>query len=180
MARPQRRAQFDHTKFLSDDERKHLELVLAKFRDKDPRNCLIIELALKTGIRAQEILNLTKSDILVSQKAIFVRALKGGKNREMPLDHKLFGRLLKWAHLCDHRDLLFDISYMQLYRIWLEYRPVKKKFHSLRHTFAIWLYQRTKDLRLVQSALGHRDYQNTMIYLDYVSSTSELRRAIVG
>jgi integrase len=172
-------ASFDHTKFLSDDERKHLESLIEKYRSEDVRNILILELALRTGIRAQEILNLRKEDLLVKQKAIFVRALKGGKNREMPLETKLMQRLKKWAD-AQPSEALFDIGYRQLVNVWETYRPVKKKFHCLRHTFAIWLYRRTKDLRMVQMALGHRDYKNTMIYLDYVNSTSELRSAIIG
>jgi integrase/recombinase XerC len=56
---------------------------------------------------------------------------------------------------------------------------VPKKFHSLRHTFAIELYQKTKDLRLVQVALGHRNITNTMIYADYVYSQQELRKLIL-
>jgi len=74
---------------------------------------------------------------------------------------------------------LFPISYHRLYQIWHQYRPVAKKFHSLRHTFAIRLYRKTKDLRLVQVALGHRNITNTMIYADYIYSQQELRKLIL-
>ena len=76
-------------------------------------------------------------------------------------------------------DLLFPISYSRLIQIWEHYRPTHKKFHSLRHTFAIRLYKKTKDLRLVQVALGHRNITNTMIYADYVYSQQELRKLIL-
>ncbi len=36
--------------------------------------------------------------------------------------------------------------------------------HTLRHTFATRLYEKTKDLRLVQRALGHRRVTTTEIY----------------
>jgi integrase/recombinase XerC len=68
---------------------------------------------------------------------------------------------------------------MRLYQIWQFYRPVPKKFHALRHTFAIELYQKTKDLRLVQVALGHRNITNTMIYADYIYSQQELKKLIL-
>ena len=50
--------------------------------------------------------------------------------------------------------------------------------HSAQHAWAA-LYQKTKDLRLVQVALGHRNITNTMIYADYVYSQQELRRLIL-
>ncbi len=36
--------------------------------------------------------------------------------------------------------------------------------HMLRHTFATDIYRETKDIRLVQKALGHADLSTTMIY----------------
>lgn len=36
--------------------------------------------------------------------------------------------------------------------------------HTLRHTFATDLYRETKNIRLVQKALGHSDLSTTMIY----------------
>ncbi|CAM5999402.1 unnamed protein product [Sphagnum balticum] len=39
--------------------------------------------------------------------------------------------------------------------------------------------QKTKDLRLVQVALGHRNITNTMVYADYIYSQQELRKLIL-
>jgi integrase/recombinase XerC len=41
-------------------------------------------------------------------------------------------------------------------------RPVS--LHSLRHTFATRLYEKTGDLHLVQRALGHRQITTTEVY----------------
>ena len=36
--------------------------------------------------------------------------------------------------------------------------------HTLRHTFATDLYRNTRNIRLVQKALGHSDLSTTMVY----------------
>ena len=38
--------------------------------------------------------------------------------------------------------------------------------HMLRHTYALGLYERTKDIRLVSQALGHQSITTTMAYLE--------------
>ena len=38
--------------------------------------------------------------------------------------------------------------------------------HSLRHSWGTYLYQKTKDLRLVQKELRHRSPQTTAVYAD--------------
>ena len=45
--------------------------------------------------------------------------------------------------------------------------------HALRHTFATDLYAETKNLRLVQKALGHADVSTTMIYTHLVDGALE-------
>jgi integrase/recombinase XerD len=40
--------------------------------------------------------------------------------------------------------------------------------HTLRHTFATDIYRETKNIRLVQKALGHSDLSTTMIYTHIV------------
>lgn len=172
------RYSLNKNKYLLPPEVERLEKILDTYKDKDPRNYLIIQLALKTGGRAQEILNLGKSDLNTYDESVYIRGIKGSNDREIPLTSELFKRLYRYAESQDGFRI-FDISYDRLYQIWDQYRPVHKKFHSLRHTFAIKLYQKTKDIRLVQVALGHRNITNTMIYADYVYSQTELRRLIL-
>ena len=40
--------------------------------------------------------------------------------------------------------------------------------HTFRHTFATDIYRETKNIRLVQKALGHSDLSTTMIYTHIV------------
>ncbi len=165
-------------KYLLPPEVERLYKLLLDHELRDPRNCLMIQVAIRTGARAQEVLNLNRADLNAYDESIFIRGLKSSNDREIPVPRELFGRLHRYSeHLTTTR--LFPITYDRLYQIWSLYRPVPKKFHSLRHTFAIQLYQKTKDLRLVQVALGHRNITNTMVYADYVYSQQELKKLIL-
>lgn len=45
--------------------------------------------------------------------------------------------------------------------------------HTLRHTFATRLYRETKNIRLVQKALGHSELSTTMIYTHIIDDELE-------
>ena len=178
MAGTNQRYQLNKNKYLLSPEMERLTKILSDFELKDTRNCLILWIALKTGARAQEILNLQKSDLNSYDESIYIRGIKGSNDREIPLHSDLFKKLQRYSD-AQSGTKLFDITYDRLYQIWQLYRPIPKKFHALRHTFAIELYKKTRDLRLVQVALGHRNIANTMVYADYVYSQQELRRLIL-
>lgn len=178
MRKKQIRYSLNKNKYLLDPEIERLEKVLDTYIDKNERDCLLLQLALKTGARAQELLNLRKSDLNQYDETVYIRGIKGSNDREIPLKHDLFLKLKKHAEV-QSADLIFPISYNRFRQIWEHYRPIEKKLHALRHTFAIRLYRKTKDIRLVQVALGHRNITNTMIYADYVYSQQELRKLIL-
>lgn len=165
-------------KYLLDPEIDRLHYILQSFRDKDARNCTLLWLLLHTGARAQEALNLRPEDLNNFDRSVFIRGIKGSNDRELPLPSWLFDRLEREAGKAGVSPI-FPITYNRLRQIWDLYRPVHKKLHGLRHTFAIRLYKKTKDLRLVQVALGHRNITNTMIYADYAYSQQELRKLIL-
>jgi site-specific recombinase XerD len=176
--RKRQRYSLNKTKYLLEPEADALELTLSRFADKDTRNVLLLELALRTGARAQEILNIQRSDLNAYEETVLIRGLKGSSDREIPISRALFQRLMEFAAKSPS-EKIFDITYNRFRDIWVNYRPTPKKLHALRHTFAIRLFKKTKDLRLVQMALGHRNITNTMVYADYVYSQSELRKLIL-
>lgn len=178
MKRIANRYSLNKTKYLLEPEVDMLEDIFKKFSHSDERNILLLELALRTGARAQELLNLRKLDLNTFDETILIRGIKGSSDREIPIPRALFERLQKFVKQAPG-DRVFDLSYNRFREIWTQYRPVEKKLHSLRHTFAIRLFKKTRDLRLLQVALGHRNISNTMIYADYVYSQSELRRMIL-
>lgn len=164
-------------KCLTESEYASLVQLLEKHKSepKDQRNVTLLFLMLATGVRASEALALTGKSLQVDNKSIFIESFKGSNDREFPVPPWLFKRL---ASLADGDARLFPISYSRLVQIWHHYRPVKKKLHSLRHTFAVRFYRRTLDIRLLQKALGHRFLSNTTIYLDYTHTVEQFRKGV--
>lgn len=180
-------------KILSSSEETHLRAVLRRGFQRgleEVRNSLLFTLLLDLGPRIQELLDVRVRDFNPSQGSLFIRALKGSNDREMPVDKPLAGRLknfiLKlfnathWAAI-DPDAKIFDITYTRAYQLWQIYSPNKDKtMHSMRHTFAVNLYTKTKDIRLVQLALGHKNILNTLVYLDFVYRQSTMRQLMYG
>jgi integrase len=155
------------SKFLDDSE--VCELLSSLPRG---RNGLLIELALRCGARASELLAISKGDLDSRHRTVFIKGLKGSNDRYVTLPRVFFDKLKYYADK-QTGPLVFDIGYTRFHQIWEHYRPAsKKKIHALRHTFAINLYKACKDLHIVKQCLGHKSLNNTMIYLDFVNSHS--------
>lgn len=163
----------NHKKYLTDDE---YNALLTKIQETQGRDSLLFGLLLVTGARASEVLKLEVGDIDVNGSKVFLRGLKGSLDRDMPLPPWLMGRLVEYVG--SRRGRVFDIGYRRLYDIWLGFRVCSKKIHALRHTYAVRGYRRSKDIRLIQGALGHRWLSTTMIYQTYEHSVEE-RRALL-
>jgi integrase/recombinase XerC len=169
---------FGANKYLSDKESEYLESLLWKNIQPELRNCLMLLLLLKTGARSGELLALEKRHVNTQYKSIYITGAKGSNDREIPLEHKLFTQLMKYCKDMKDDELLFNLSYERLYQVWSMYRPVKKGLHSLRHSAAINLYKKCKDIRLVQRFLGHKSITSSEVYQQYVYTQSELRKVL--
>ncbi len=168
--------QINKTKYLNDEELQHLKSILVK---DSSRNSILLQIALATGARASELISIGPKDLDDINQSVFIRGLKNSNDREIPLEPFLYDALKRLA-MSSNGKRVFGIGYSRLVAIWDYYRPVNKKFHSLRHTFAIELFKRTKDINLVRIAVGHRNIMNTMVYADYLYRTEELRKLLIG
>lgn len=165
-------------KYLTEAEQDHLEHLIGLYRLTDLRNTTMLLFMLKTGARPQEVLNVTWSDIDFNRCKVFIKTLKGGNNRNLPLEPILVARL-KLMGIGKGSARVFGIGYRQFNNIWALYRPCKKTLHCLRHTFAVNTYRRSRyNLKMVQYALGHTSINTTSIYLEIEQSMDELRAAI--
>lgn len=169
---------FASHKFLTPAEDLHLSVLLDKERS---RNSLILTLLRRYGMRQSELLLLRPCDLNPEAKSMKIPGLKGSNPRELPLSDDLFLRLSEQAATCPSEDMkIFPIGRHMVQAIWRYWRPCNKPLHALRHTFAIEMYKKTQDIHLVKNLLGHKSIANTLIYLDFVQSQDEFRKALVG
>lgn len=163
-------------KFLTQEEDMRLGEILNRYQNRDT---LIFAILRRYGMRSGELLATTPLDLDRSAMTLLIRGSKGSKSRLFPISKDLFTRLCQEADKCPTpSSRIFDISYNRLCDIWHHYRPVPKKLHSLRHTFTIATFRKTRDHRFVQKALGHKHLATTEIYLDFEYSTDELNKAL--
>lgn len=164
----------DARKFLNHEEREYLEALLKSHLETDLRNATMLLTALHSGARANELLALTWHEINTATGEIFLATLKGGRPRPIVVPKYVREALARLRATSPTKP--FDISYQRLVAIWHTYRPNNKPLRALRHSFAMRAYERTKDIRFVQRALGHRSIANTMVYLEYNYDAREFKK----
>jgi len=124
-----------------------------------------------TGLRLREALSIRLSDIDLNTNTIYI-TVKRGKRREIFLPQGLIELIQNYyySHRYKPHNPLFRKRFRtyQYYfeRVGLEALGKKIHAHQLRHTFAVDFLKETKNIRLVQKALGHSDVKTTTIYLN--------------
>lgn len=164
-------------KFLTDEEIKLLKWQLKQ--EDNQTHVLMVEMAMFSGARSAEILEITKAD--VSHGCVTIRGKKGGNDRTVPLPPSFFQKLKKFIKSFDDGDRIFPYTTQMFRYIWKKLSPNKNKsLHCLRHTMGAKLYNNCEDIHAVKTLLGHKNIQNTMVYLDYVEGNKKLKQSIKG
>lgn len=141
------------------------------------RNRCMIRVMLEAGLRAGEIIALRPEHLDMRTCRLFVREGKGAKDRVLWVTDVLRDLIGTWLERRPESEWLFptrgggQINTRYL-RTMVKHYAVKAGIpeaervtpHVLRHTFATDLLRETKNIRLVQKALGHSDVSTTMIY----------------
>jgi integrase len=137
----------------------------------------IIEVALLTGMRREELLSLRWDQVRDGLIHIGSEA-KGGKGRKIPINQKL-AEVLKRQRQMNQliSDYVFcDGEGKRFYDVRGAFRGACRRagidygqdggftFHDLRHTFASWLVMRGVGLMAVKELLGHASLTMTMRY----------------
>jgi len=131
----------------------------------------IVFIALNTGMRLGEILNLKWRDIDFVNGFIHIEKAKGGKRRDIPLSPELT-QVLKYGIKVENTEHVFcngnGTPFRNINRSW---KTAKRRagitnfrFHDLRHTFASYLVMGGVDLYTVSELLGHSSVEVTQRY----------------
>ena len=183
----------DRQKFLSEQEIKKLKRVvedkaiadLQKGRTTWPRFWMTVDLAINAGLRVSEIASLKVGNLYLNSREPRLQVTgKGQRTRDVFISRELMKHLLeylRWKKILDESlgddDPLLISSHGKAYSTrTLQYAfkvslkkaglPKYYSIHACRHSYGTYLYQKTKDLRLVQKQLGHSSITTTTVYAD--------------
>jgi integrase/recombinase XerD len=172
MARPRRLP-----KVLTPDEQRALLAQFNKRYASSQRNRLLIELMLRCGLRCGEAIALKTEHLDLVTCRLIVRQGKGRKDRTLWFDDAVHDLIVRWLERRPPSDWLLPTRHgTQLNCRYVREMTKRRALsagipegnmvspHTLRHTFATDLLRETKNIRLVQKALGHANLATTMIY----------------
>lgn len=181
---------FRMPKYLTLNEGLQIQNIFNKRNSRNyKRNNTIIALFLNTGIRLSELVNINISDIDFNKKIIKDVKCKGNIKRIILINDKTIKVLKEYLNTRnDNEKALFlsdrknRISTRTIERICEEaYRLMGLEnrhytVHTLRHTFAIQMHKKTKDILLVKELLGHKSINSTEIYTHITNEA--IKRAV--
>ncbi len=144
------------------------------------RNKIIILLLYSTGIRREELINLTIQDVDFHQKTIKVLG-KRNKERIIPMTNSLQQELS--LYVTERKKIEASTTYLFLtdsqkkiygtfvYRLINSYFSAvttkgKKSPHILRHAFATHLINEGAEINAVKELLGHASLASTQVYVN--------------
>ena len=149
-----------------------------------PYHRVVLMTLYATGVRRAELTHLKLTDVDSQRMVIHVQGGKGRKDRDVMLSPKLLDALREhfrslslrrkptvWLfpgnrwHTADHP--IDTKAVWNVCRQAAERAGIQKEVHphTLRHCFATHLLEAGADLRTIQVLLGHRDLEETTIYL---------------
>ena len=168
--------------------------VLAQFNTRYPtplRNLCMVRAMLEAGLRVGEVVALKPDHLDMTTCKLMVREGKGAKDRVLWIGDGLRDLIGAWLERRPGSGWLFptrqggqvQTRYMRqmVKRVARKARVSEVERvspHSFRHTFATNLYSETKNLLMVQKALGHAYVSTTQIYCHLVDG--ELEAAMRG
>ena len=145
---------------------------------KNEKHKLMLETMYSSGIRVGELINLRVEDLDLKKGYGFVRGGKGNKDRLFIIAEKIkqkIRNLIEVENLDEKKSLFISDrkskynvrTIQQIIKIACKKAKIKKNItpHTLRHSFATHLIENGYSVSDVQSLLGHKSPETTMIYL---------------
>lgn len=131
----------------------------------------VVVIALNTGMRKGEILNLKWHDIDFRRGIIYLLRTKNNERREIPMNEAVRIALIKVRKHPDSPYVFCNKKGQPFFDVRTSFsRAIKKagitnfRFHDLRHTFASHLVMSGVDLNTVRELMGHKSLEMTLRY----------------
>jgi len=170
-------------RILSEEEEKRL-------MDESPDHLKsIITVALQTGMRLGEILNLEWEQIDFQDQSILVEKTKSGRSRTIPINPLLFKELQKLRSDNGQSPYVFPNpeTGKPLTTVKTSFTGACRRagieglrFHDLRHTFASLMLMRGAKPKVISEALGHSSVAFTMdVYSHIIDGMQEEAMALL-
>ena len=167
-------------RFLTQDEARLL------VRACDDKLRPLVVLALHTGMRRGEILNLRWRDIDFDNRLLWIGETKTGEGRYIPMDETVIHLLKKRQDKRQDEWIFAKAEYPGWY-VWKSFGDTLRKtattvctFHTLRHTFASLALLRGAKPKVISEALGHTSVAFTMdTYSHIISGMQEDMMALL-
>jgi integrase len=169
-------------RFITADEEVKL---FAKLTGRRDHIRSVVTVALNTGMRRGEILDLQWEHVNFIARTIFIARSKTGKTRTIPMNDIVFGELKALKQDAGTRDFVFSVSKtgVNIDSIKTGWRNacaaaglVDLKFHDTRHTFATRLRANGVHEWDIRDLLGHTTTRMTSVYTH--QTPANLRQAV--
>lgn len=153
-------------------------------RMRNGRDALLFMFGIYSGLRISDIIKLRVRDVKGKDRLV-VREVKTGKEKILKINNALRKEIAAYIKDMKDYEVLFKskrginkpISRQQAYNI---INSAGKHFglerigtHTMRKTFGYHIYQKTKDITLVQQLLNHSAPEITMAYIGLTQKTME-------
>jgi len=160
---------------LSAEDQHRLMVTLSAATDAAGfRDLALFTLMMRAGIRLGSAISLDVEDLDLEHGSLYLRHAKGDRRDAVILPSDVAEHLREW--LADriagpvfrgtHGERLSARHVQRRFTGWLRRSGITRHAtpHTLRHTFATNLYQKTGDVLLVKDALHHRSIASTLVY----------------
>ena len=163
-----------------------------KHKDWESRDMLITQIFLNTGIRCSALYKLDVDSIDFDKKTLIVTD-KGGYTNEYIMSDGVLDLARRWLHdrsakgVSKNEKALFISSRLgrmhvnSISNVVSKYAKGVKKIsfspHKLRATYGTQLYDKTKDIYLVQQCMGHSSPKTSELYVRGQKNSSRERAA---
>jgi integrase len=157
----------------------HLADLIHTSRRTQARDALAMSLGLQ-GLCASEVALSRIASLDVLGRKFVPPRIKRRRRRSLALHPSMVAALVAWYRDSDSPWLLYTRTGERVYPSHFQRfaRQVTRRvlgfsyrFHALRHTFAMKVYSRSRDLLLVKKLLGHNYVTSTQIYAEALDDT---------